>query len=457
MCHSPQPSTKRDIIRGIVEQQDKLKTAFNTAVDALIQQILQKVAPKKGVDGTTRVTGKALAALAGIYVEAVNRPGALPDLDQGWQAVVRLELKDVSYRLVREYEREMEESLEGNLPMEECNILRIHQQTLKKKTCVLREEIYRINPLHSSDEEVQPLLDQLEQQIVQWSQPNSDGERKVTGGSLHPFTEKNLLASKKHCEILLTNVVIESKVRETFQTAVSNSQPVDIERETSEITEEYLRKAVGPAAGEVLERGLLELSQFSDILKKIPSHPQNVKVIGECSGCVKLSWDPPAHNSDAVEVYVVYKKSKGGEWEEAARTEKTKVLVMGIKSSTRYFFNVVATNSLIESYMGKTSIVTKDSVASQVATEAGKRCTNFTVGLLQKVFNKISPQPVRGSYGDYVGVLPPTGVHRVLLLGLFGATVPVAILLAPVFAPAGAAVGAVHAATHSTTGDVSEE
>ena len=95
--------------------------------------------------------------------------------------------------------------------------------------------------------------------------------------------------------------------------------------------------------------------------------------------------------------------------------------------------------------MGKTSIVTKDSVASQVSTEG---CTNFTVGLPQKVFNIISPQPVRDSYsGDYIGVL----------LGLFGATVPVAILLAPVLASAGAALGAVHAATHSTTGDVSEE
>ena len=59
----PIPSTKRDIICGIVEQQDKLKPAFNAAVDALIQQILVKVAPKKGVDGATTVTGKALAAL----------------------------------------------------------------------------------------------------------------------------------------------------------------------------------------------------------------------------------------------------------------------------------------------------------------------------------------------------------------------------------------------------------
>ena len=44
----PIPSTKRDIIRGIVEQQDKLKPAFNAAIDTLIQQILQKVATKKG-------------------------------------------------------------------------------------------------------------------------------------------------------------------------------------------------------------------------------------------------------------------------------------------------------------------------------------------------------------------------------------------------------------------------
>ena len=47
----------------------------------------------------------------------------------------------------------MEEALEGNLPMEERNLLRIHQQTPKKKKRVLREKIWRVNPLHSSDEE----------------------------------------------------------------------------------------------------------------------------------------------------------------------------------------------------------------------------------------------------------------------------------------------------------------
>ena len=289
----PIPSTKRDIIRDIVRQQDKLKPAFNAAVDALIQHILQKVAPKKGVDGTTTVTGKALAALAGGYVEAVNRPGALPDLNQGWQAVVRLELKEVSYRLVREYEREVEEGLEGNLPMEERNLLRIHQQTLKKSKDCLRQDICRVNPLHSSDGESAPLLDELEEEIVQWSGESGEDEgRRVTGGVLYQFTTRNFTKSKQHCETLLTELVKNSKVQEKVNYAVSNSETLNIAVEVSAITAEYQRRAVGPAASEILEKGISELNQLSDILKKIPGQP---KVIKTKSGrnSVKLYWDPP--------------------------------------------------------------------------------------------------------------------------------------------------------------------
>ena len=331
----PIPSTKRNIIHGIVEQQDKLKPAFNTAVDNLIQQILQTVSPKKGVDGTATVNGKALAALAGGYVEAVNRPGALPDLDQGWQAVVRLELKEASYRLVREYEREMEEALEGNLPMEESNLLRIHRQTLKGKKSDLREEICRVNPLHSSDEDTQPLLDQLEQDILQWSEPSNNGEWKVTGGVLYQFTERNHSASKKQCEQLLAELVNIIKVQQKVQKAIKDSLPLNIQEEVSVITESYNMQAVGPAARQVLERGMSELNQLSDILKKIPGQPQNVNVIGRSSDRVKLSWDPPKHNPEAVEEYVVYKRIKDGEWEEAVRTKKTKALVKGLNHMLR--------------------------------------------------------------------------------------------------------------------------
>ena len=178
MCHSP---IRPSIVHDIFNKQDQLNPKFNS--NSLVQQILQKVTLKKAFNGVTTVNSKALAALAVGYVEAVNRPGALPDLDQGWQA---LELKEVSYRLVREYEKEMEEALEKEkLPVKQEWLMGIHHQILSGKKSILKEKICRINPLHSSDKEVELLLDQLEQDIVQWSKRCEDEEtRQVVGGSL---------------------------------------------------------------------------------------------------------------------------------------------------------------------------------------------------------------------------------------------------------------------------------
>ena len=69
---------------------------------------------------------------------------------------------------------------------------------------------------------------------------------------------------------------------------------LDIQKDISSITDKYHKSAVGPAASEVLERGLSELHQFSDILQNIPGPPKNVQIIGIGSDRIKLRWEPPA-------------------------------------------------------------------------------------------------------------------------------------------------------------------
>ena len=445
----PIPSTKRNVVCKILEQEDNLNPVFNAAVDALIQHILQQITPKTAVNGTVAVNGKGVAALAGGYVEAVNSPGAVPDLDQGWQAVVRLELKECSDKLVREYEREMAEALEGNLPMEERNLFRIHQQTLKRKKRELREEIHYINPLHTTEEEIQPLLNELEEAIVQWTEPSSNGWRKVTGGTLYPFTTQNIDFSKKHCGRLFRDLLEKSKVEENFIRAMKDSLPLTIEREISEITAEYNRKAVGPAAREVLEKELSQLNQISKSLKDIPGAPQNVKVLGIGSDKVKLCWDPPQHNPEAVEEYVVYKNEGDGVWKEAARTNKTKVLVKQLESNTKHEFRVIAINSTVISLPFEAGTATKLSAGKGAAFFASAVFPSL-VGLM--VAGKI-PLPVprkkpvlsSSATATLVGV-SIAGVGLSLLLS------PVLITVVPVVAVVGA-VGAIG----SKWGDLSEE
>ena len=70
--------------------------------------------------------------------------------------------------------------------------------------------------------------------------------------------------------------------------------------------------SIRPDANEVLEKGLVELNQLEKTLQMIPSCPQNVKVIGRGPGRIKLSWEPPTHNPEAAEVYIVSIRVKGG-------------------------------------------------------------------------------------------------------------------------------------------------
>ena len=97
----------------LFNKQVQLNPKFSSKVDSLVQQILQKVTPKKAFNGVTTVNGKALTALAGGYVEAVNRPGALYTRPgPGLAGCGEAGAEGSSYGLVREYEREIEEALE---------------------------------------------------------------------------------------------------------------------------------------------------------------------------------------------------------------------------------------------------------------------------------------------------------------------------------------------------------
>ena len=370
------------MIQNIVDQEDKLKPAFNTTVNEVIQQILQQVAPKKAINGVSLVNGSTFAALACGYVEAINTPGALPNLEQGWQAVIRLQIKEYIDKLVREYEREMEESLKGILPLEERNLMRIHEQKLINKRHKLQQEVSRINPLNSSMEDLDLFLSQLEQKIIKG---DDEEEKEVVGGVLFQFTTQNYSESKQHCEEPFGKLVEHFKLKDKVVEAVQSSKTLEIKKEIQAITHHYNMVAVGPASSEVREKGLMELNQLGKTLKMIPGCPQDVKLIGRGPDRIKLSWEPPAHNPEAAEVYVVSMRVEGGAWEDIKRTKHTKALVTGLKSKKKYEFKVTAANERLISLANEKKSETEWSKAFWTAGgfASGVVCAPFaTVGML---------------------------------------------------------------------------
>ena len=111
----------------------------------------------------------------------------------------------------------------------------------EREKSILKEKICHINPLHSNDKEVELLLDQLEQDIVQWSKQCEDEEtRQVVGGSLLQFTTLNFSKSKEHCQTLFMQLMAESNIQQKVTEALRNSQPLNTTAEVDTIVAESL-------------------------------------------------------------------------------------------------------------------------------------------------------------------------------------------------------------------------
>ena len=264
-----------------------------------------------------------------------------------------------------------------------------------------------------------------------------------------PSLQKKLSTSRQHCERLFADLVGERRIREKAQEAVRRSNPLSNQSEITVVSGMYNRRAVGPAARDVLERGLTDLNKVSDILKTIPGAPRNMKVLGIGSVRVKLSWEPPLHNPEAVEEYVVYTNEGDGDWKEAVTTQKTKVLLKGLVSNTTHEFRVVATNSVMTGLTITKETATKLSAANGAALLASATSPAMPLlmltGITKLPFHRKTPELTNSTRG--------------LLVGTSVVIIPLFLFLAPLMIPAApiaAVVGAV-AAVGSKTGDLTEE
>ena len=177
-----------------------------------------------------------------------------------------------------------------------------------------------------------------------------------------------------------------------------------------------------------------------------------MRVVGTGADRVKLRWEPPQHNPEAVEEYVVYKRVGGGrEWEEAVRTEETHALVKGLKSETKLSFGGISTDSdpigvdPIKTYdfqvfaVNSTMMSLENSVSSETgltkAAVTGLGVGTAAVGALFLPFVIGSAQEAFKEDKHFGGVAMPRSKER-FLVGLSIAALPICIALAPVTLPA---------------------
>lgn len=267
----PPPSDDPEIVEDIESNEHRLAERFNKGVADLVSYIKENVRGKTGLSRQQEANGVMLAMLMDKFIQAINQPGAIPNLDNAWQHVIMQKAESIVADLANEYKEEMDQKVTSLLPMEEeiidgaenaTSLMGIHRSILESKIKSLEEQLQHVVPLGTSigDKSSVDIRKQLttilttkivEYEDRQLTLQKPDGstinvmKKVVTGGILFQFSQANYQTSHDYCTKLFDDLYHELNGK--IVTCDPNYSFEHFQSDLKQVQMTYSIEAVGPA------------------------------------------------------------------------------------------------------------------------------------------------------------------------------------------------------------------
>ena len=264
----PPPSDDPAVLQRIEENEHQLSPRFKDTVEKVIELLKANIKVKTGLTSDQIVTGPLLAHAMEEFVQALNDPGAVPNLENTWQVVILSKLENTVAELVNDYEEKMNElavdrmplghdgSGQGGLP----TLMGIHRSLLESEVKKLEHKLCSLVPVgttlgeKSAGDIRTELTEKLVCNIVQYrAEVLKDGtvKRVVQGGKLLKFVEKNYRKSDSHCRQVFNERYSQLKRKlATFDKDYTFQQ---LKKDLKSLQEEFFMHAIGPAKWDVYD------------------------------------------------------------------------------------------------------------------------------------------------------------------------------------------------------------
>ncbi|XP_064397858.1 titin-like isoform X2 [Halichondria panicea] len=334
---------------------------FHTSINKAKRYVVTNTPVKLGFNKSTKLNGPMLATLLHEYVDVLNKPGTVPNLEVSYQKAVEATLTETAHRLAKNYSKQMSYLLDPIPPLEEGDIENLkhthsvrleeslNEDILKtcrapiesvKKTDALFEvhekvytdllkfftiELHRLIPKAAHTDETllkdeqtrkRQLLQRFEQLIFTVI---TDPEKKeCLGGYISHFAKLNTEKSESKCKDVF------EKIYKCYITEAHTGAP---EREI--LYAEYSEEAVGPAKDKV----------FQKLSSQIPGPPQNVNLETQI-----LYWEKPLVNADAINSYYIEWQREGGDTKREKTHNNNYFKLEHLKPKTNYSIKVQGFN-----------------------------------------------------------------------------------------------------------------
>ncbi|XP_068674619.1 guanylate-binding protein 6-like [Montipora foliosa] len=182
----PPPTLDPEKLKTINDNKSEMNPKFFSGIEEFKQLLRSIVVPKKSFNDGELVTGESLAVLVELYVEAINCPGAIPNVQDTWDIIVEKKSVDTIKAALENYENEMASRLQDKLPCDNDELRNGHQVALETSQRYFMDEIAGF-----STKTTEQYLNEL---------------KKLLGEKLNAWQTENGRSTKESCNQLLVQL-----------------------------------------------------------------------------------------------------------------------------------------------------------------------------------------------------------------------------------------------------------
>ncbi|XP_067054263.1 guanylate-binding protein 6-like isoform X3 [Acropora muricata] len=187
----PPPSSDSKILENIAGNKSKLSPAFVSGVQKFKPLLKSVLKTKQSFNDGDIVTGEGLAALVCLYVEAINSPGMIPNVQTAWETFVMTKCSEARQASLGLYKERMTAELSGKLPCDNDFIREKHEMALQKGLSLLDKETFGIAAT-TTEKYLKEIVTSCDEVLQSWLLENETLTRRACDALLKNLKKEHL-------------------------------------------------------------------------------------------------------------------------------------------------------------------------------------------------------------------------------------------------------------------------
>lgn len=228
----PSPTVDPEMLKSINDNRRRINPLFLSGLEAFKRLLGDVLTPKKSFNEGELVTGEGLAALVQFYVQAINSPGVIPNVQNAWEAFVEMKCSDTIKRALETYENVMKSKLKGKLPCDNDELRKVHGTAFETSEAYFMAETAGIST-STTETYLNKLKELLSVKLIAWQTENAKLTRELCNDLLTQLKQNHLdpvlrrLQGKEAAKMSFEEVITGyNKIKEDYHNSAIGAKDV---------------------------------------------------------------------------------------------------------------------------------------------------------------------------------------------------------------------------------------